>query len=210
MYTLYTSPGTAGMMVHQLLLELAQPYELHLLDINAGDQRKPEYLKLNPNGVVPTLLIDGTPRIESSALVMLLAERHPEGRLAPAPGDATRGEYLEWMQILAHALQPAYRLWFYPQDLGDGIDHAAVKAGVRAKIETIWARVDARLADGRPYMLGDAVSALDFYTLMLMRWSRNMPKPATSWPHLAAFAARMKERPSWRRLYELEGLTEWA
>lgn len=209
MYTLYTSPGTAGMMVHQLLLELGAPYELHLLDLQAGDQRKPAYLKLNPNGVVPTLVIDGKPRTESSALVMLLAERHPDGGLAPAPGDATRDEYLEWMLILAHSLQPAYRLWFYPADLGD-VDHDAIKAGVRAKIETIWARIDARFADSRPYMLGDTVSVLDFYTLMLMRWSRNMPNPATTWSHLAAFAARMKERPSWRRLYEREGLTEWA
>lgn len=209
MYTLYTSPGTAGMMVHQLLIELGAPYEMHLLDINAGDQRKPAYLALNPNGVVPTLVIDGKPRTESSALVMLLAERHPEGGFAPPPGDAARDEYLEWMLILAHSLQPAYRLWFYPSDLGD-VDHDAIKAGARAKIEKTWDRVEARLSDGRPYMLGDAVSALDFYTLMLMRWSRNMPKPATTWPHLAAFAARMKQRPSWRRLYELEGLTEWA
>jgi glutathione S-transferase len=209
MYTLYTSPGTAGMMVHQLLIELGAPYEMHLLDINAGDQRKPAYLALNPSGVVPTLVIDGKPRTESSALVMLLAERHPEGGFAPAPGDAARDEYLEWMLILAHSLQPAYRLWFYPSDLGD-VDHDAIKAGARAKIEKTWDRVEARLSDGRPYMLGDAVSALDFYTLMLMRWSRNMPKPATTWPHLAAFAARMKQRPSWRRLYELEGLTEWA
>jgi glutathione S-transferase len=46
--------------------------------------------------------------------------------------------------------------------------------------------------------------------LMLMRWSRNMPKPATAWPALNEFAARMKARPSWKRLYELERLTEWA
>jgi glutathione S-transferase len=45
---------------------------------------------------------------------------------------------------------------------------------------------------------------------MLMRWSRNMPKPATDWPHLNALAQRMKARPSFRTLYEREGLTEWA
>ena len=45
---------------------------------------------------------------------------------------------------------------------------------------------------------------------MLMRWSRNMPKPATSWPPLAELVARLKARPSWRELYATEGLTEWA
>jgi glutathione S-transferase len=45
---------------------------------------------------------------------------------------------------------------------------------------------------------------------MLMRWSRNMPKPATEWPAIAEYVARMKARPSFRTLYEREGLTEWA
>jgi glutathione S-transferase len=45
---------------------------------------------------------------------------------------------------------------------------------------------------------------------MLMRWSRNMPKPATQWPAFAGYGARMKARPSFKVLYEREGLTEWA
>ena len=56
----------------------------------------------------------------------------------------------------------------------------------------------------------NAVSAADFYLVMLMRWSRNMPKPATDWPHLAALAQRLKSRPSFKLLYEREGLSEWA
>ena len=44
---------------------------------------------------------------------------------------------------------------------------------------------------------------------MLMRWSRKMPRPATEWPALKALADRVRARPSWKKLYELEGLTEW-
>ena len=51
---------------------------------------------------------------------------------------------------------------------------------------------------------------MDFYATMLMRWSRNMPKPAHEWPALGAYAARMKARPSFETLYQREGLTEWA
>ena len=51
---------------------------------------------------------------------------------------------------------------------------------------------------------------MDFYATMLMRWSRNMPKPAHEWPALGAYAARMKARPSFKTLYQREGLTEWA
>jgi glutathione S-transferase len=66
------------------------------------------------------------------------------------------------------------------------------------------------LAAGGPYLVGDRVSAADFLATMLMRWSRNMPKPATEWPGIAAYIDRMKARPSFKVLYEREGLTEWA
>ena len=59
-------------------------------------------------------------------------------------------------------------------------------------------------------LLGDDPTAADFYLTMLMRWTRNMPRPGHAWPHLAKLAERMKARPSFRTLYEREGLTEWA
>jgi glutathione S-transferase len=59
-------------------------------------------------------------------------------------------------------------------------------------------------------MLGDKLSVVDFMTIMLMRWSRNMPKPVDRWPVLHAYAQRMKARPSWKEMYRREGLTEWA
>lgn len=77
------------------------------------------------------------------------------------------------------------------------------------RIEVTWDRVDAHLT-GRSYMTGESVSALDFYASMLMRWSRNMPKPATEWPAIAAYVSRMKARSTFKLLYDREGLTEWA
>ena len=68
----------------------------------------------------------------------------------------------------------------------------------------------AGLAGGGPYLTGDRFGVADLYATMLMRWSRNMSKPATQWPAVAALADRVRERPSWQRLYEIEGLTEWA
>jgi glutathione S-transferase len=58
-------------------------------------------------------------------------------------------------------------------------------------------------------MLGAEFSGVDLLALMYMRWSRNMPKPATEWPALRKFADHMRARPSWARLYEVEGLTDW-
>ena len=107
MYTLYFSPGTASMAVHQLLLELGAPHELREVDLEGREQDTPAYRALNPSGHVPVLMVDGTPYSECAALLLLLAERHPEAGLAPPPGDPSRALFLQWMLHLANTLQPA-------------------------------------------------------------------------------------------------------
>ena len=207
MYTLYFSPGTASMAVHWLLLELAVPHELVRVDLGGNEQKSSAYLKLNPSGVVPTLIIEGVPRYECAALLMLLAERHPEAGFEPAA--AARADYLIWTVHFANTLQPAFRAWFYPDEPAGAANADAAKAAARIRIEAVWDRVNAQLV-GRTYLLGDAVSALDVYATMLMRWSRNMPKPATAWPEIAAYVARMTARPAFKVLYEREGITDWT
>jgi glutathione S-transferase len=208
-YTLYYSPGTASMVVHLALLEIGAPHRLELVDFGKDAQHSPEYLRLNPRGQVPTLVVDGKPYVESAALLLLLAERHPEAGLAPPPGSALRGDYLQWIVFFANSLGSAYRQWFYPPDLGSEQHPPQVREALRTKIEGAWSLVDARLAAHGPYMLGEQFSAVDLLALMYMRWSRNMPRPVTAWPALKAYADRLRARPSWARLYEIEGLTEW-
>ena len=81
MYTLYYSPGSASMVVHFALLELGVPHELRLVDLDARANKDPDYLRLNPNGLVPTLIVDGAPVFECAALLLLLGERHPGATL---------------------------------------------------------------------------------------------------------------------------------
>ncbi|MDA3913791.1 glutathione S-transferase [Oleiagrimonas sp.] len=209
MYTLYYAPGTAAMLVHLVLLEADVPCSLMPVDLSAGEQRTPAYLALNPGGVVPTLVVDGEPHSEAAAMAMLLTERHPEARLAPAFGSAARADYLQWMLYLANTLQPAFREWFYPDEhVPEALE--GIRAAARIKIEGAWKRLDAHLAEHGPYMLGKTFSVVDLYVTMLMRWARNMPRPATDSPHLAELARRIKARPSWKELYRIEQLSEWA
>jgi glutathione S-transferase len=209
-YTLYYSPGAASMVVHLALLEIGAPHRLERMDLDRDQQHGADYLRLNPRGQVPTLLIDGKPYFESAALLMILAERHPEAKLAPLPGSEQRAAYLQWIAFFTNALGPTYRFWFYPPDLGSAEHPPAVREALRRKIEDAWSLVDAHLAAHGPYMLGAEFSGVDLLALMYMRWSRNMPRPVTQWPTLRAHADRMRARPSWKRLYEIEGLTEWA
>lgn len=210
MVSLYYAPGAASMVVHWLLLELGVAHELHLVDTSTGQQKRPEYLALNPNGVVPTLVVDGRPMFEAAALAMTLADQHPQGALAPGVADPLRPHYNQWMFHLANAVQPLFRLWWYPHEPAGEAHADTVRTLTAPRIEAAWARLDAHLAANGPYLLGDTLSAADFYLVMLMRWSRNMPTPASQWPHLAELARHLKARPSFQLLYEREGLTEWA
>jgi glutathione S-transferase len=209
MYTLYYSPGAASLLPHLLLLETGAAHTLHRVDIQAGANREADYLRLNPNGLVPTLIVDGQPCTETAALLLLICERHPDAGLAPPPGTPQRAAFLQGVVFLANTLQPAFRLWFYPSDAG-AVDETVLRHALRARIEQCFEQLAAQLADGRSYLLGEQPSALDFYATMLMRWSRNMPKPATEWPVLKALADRIRARPSWQRMYAVEGLTEWV
>ena len=208
--SLYYSPGAASMLVHWLLIELDLPHELHLVDTAAKAQKSPAYLTLNPNGVVPTLVMDGKPQYEAAALAMLLADRHSHSGLAPAWDDPQRADYVQWMFNLANMVQPLFRQWWYPGEAAGEDQSEAVLAHCAPRIEAQWQRIDNHLAASGPYLLGESLSAADFYLAMLMRWSRNMPRSATQWPHLAALALRMKARPSFTTLYAREALTEWA
>lgn len=210
MYTLYYMPGAASFVVHWLLIETGAAHELRRVDGEAGEQKQPAYLALNPNGLVPTLIVDGQPVYEAAALALLLAERHPEARLAPLVGTRARSLYLQWMLHLANTLQPAYRHWFYPAEAAGEANVDSAKESARAGIETVWSRLDAHLAANGPWIAGDQLTAVDFHAAMLARWSRNMPRPATEWPAVARHVAAMKARPSFRLLNERESLTEWA
>ncbi len=209
MYSLYYTPGAASLAVHWMLIELGVAHDIQPVDLASGQHKDPEYLRLNPNGLVPTLLVDGRPMYESAALLLLLAERHPEARLAPPPGSPERMAYLQWMLHLSNTVQASFRGWFHAEEMAGEATAPQAREFARRGIEAAWGRVDERLASTGAYFAGRAPSAVDFLGTMLVRWSRNMPRPATEWPAIRDYVARMKARPSFRTLYEREGLTEW-
>ncbi|RYE91558.1 MAG: glutathione S-transferase family protein [Oxalobacteraceae bacterium] len=207
---LHGSQSTASLVVHWLLIELDVPHSLHLLDFDKQEQKSPEYLKLNPAGVVPTLVQDGEVITEAPAIVMHLADQHPDAGLAPTPGTPERAQYYRWMLFMANTLQPAYRAWFYSPEIAGADNVDAVRSHARQKIEGAWQRVSDHLQDHGPYLLGKRMSAADFLLTMLMRWSRNMPRPSDGWPALQAHARLMKARPSFAEVYAREGLDDWT
>ena len=110
---------------------------------------------------------------------------------------------------MANTLGGSFRLWFYPSDIGGDKEDGPLRNAIRQRIESMWATLDARLADNGPYLQGETFSGADLLLTMYMRWSRNMPRPATAWPALQKYADMMRARPSWRHVTEVEALTGW-
>lgn len=212
MMTLYHAPATAAMVVHWLLIELELPHRLHSLDFDKREQKSPDYLKLNPAGVVPTLVTaDGRVLREAAAIALHLGDLCPARQLCPPPGTPESAQHYQWMFFMANTLQPAYRAWFYPTEPAGPENVEATKAAARARLEEGWEQVAAHLeATGGPYLLGPRMAIVDFLATMLMRWSRNMPRPVDRWPALHAYARRMKALPSWAEMYRREGITDWT
>ena len=207
MYRLYYSPSTAAMAPHILLRELGAPHELILTDTEVGAHRRPEYLRLNPHARVPTLTDGDVVLYESAALCLYLCDRHPEAGLAPPIGSAARGAYYKWMVYLTNTIQPELMMWFYTDRYVTPDHEAAFKARLADRTAEMFAKIDMDLA-GRPYLVGEALSAADFYLFMLARWTRNMPKKARELPHLGAYLARLMDRPSVREAFAIEGIQE--
>lgn len=199
MYTLYWSPGSSSMAPHAALEEVGAPYALREVDITPGKPRDPDYLKLNPGGKVPTLVIDGVDAVyEAAAIVLLLAERHPEAALAPAPGESQRGEFLQWLVFLTNTVQPVYMPAYYPErHTADPAGVEGVRARAKEELEALWTRLDRALD---PYLLGERFSACDLYLHMMSTWRDPIPELLTRWPNVKACADLVAARPAVRRM----------
>jgi glutathione S-transferase len=172
MYTLYWNNFSASVTAHVALEESGAPYTLKYVDMSKDEHKSPEYLELNPNGKVPTLLIDGKRALfETCAIATYLADRHPQSGLAPALDDPARAPFLQWMFHLTNSIQPLYFTFYYPDRYTtDPADCPAIKAKMHEQIAEAWIRVENALAKNGPYMIGDRFSAADLPVLMLTGW----------------------------------------
>jgi glutathione S-transferase len=195
------------MAPHLLLRELGVPHELALTSTDAGDQRRPEYLRLNPHARVPTLVHGDTVIYEATAIGLYLCERHPEAGFAPPIDSPLRGDFLKWMIYLTNSVQAELMLYFYTERYVPAEQAAGLKATVVDRVAGMFARIDAHLAH-RPYLLGEQISAADLYLFMVARWTRNTPKKARDLPHLGALLARVMARPRVQEAYAIEGIAE--
>lgn len=205
MPTLYYFPSNASMAPHMVLEEIGLPFELRLVDRENDAHKDPAYLRLNPNGVIPTYVDGDLVLFEAAAICLHLADTHPAAGLAPDLGTAERAQFYKWLIHLTNTVQAELLTYFYPERLVDDAKAAAqVKAHAEARIAGMFDRIEAALAAGGPYLLGARFSAADLYLLMVARWTRGMANPARNRPAIRRLLDRLIERPAVKRAYATE------
>jgi len=213
MLQLHYYPGNASFAPHVLLHEIGVPFELKLVQRTQGEHKRPEYLKLNPNGQIPVLVDGELVLYETAAICMHLADTHPGATLAPPLGTHERAHFYKWMAWLSNTPQAMLMHYFYPERLVDEGDIAAaqqVKTHAQDRVVAMLALLDAQLAShGGPWLLGAHYSAADPFAFMLCRWTRGFnDKPARDHTHIAPYLQRMLERPAVARAFEAEALPQ--
>lgn len=211
MIQLHHYPSTAAMVPHIVLEELAIPYERVHVDRAAGAHKHPEYLRLNPNGLIPALVDGDLVLYETAAIVLHLCDHYPQSGLAPAVGTVERSHFYKWLTWLTNTLQATLIVFFYPErwvDAGDAQGAAQVKRHAQARVEGMLAQLAAELArSGGPWFMGERYSALDPYVFTMCRWTRNFQQGrARDREHLGPYLQRMLERPAVQRVIANEGL----
>jgi glutathione S-transferase len=206
MYTLYWSPTGANMAAHAALIEIGAPHELTLVDIDKGEHRTEAYRKIQPHGRVPALRHGELVMYESAAILLYLADRHPESGLAPDLRSPERGLFLQWLMHMTNTVQEHEMHWFHPDFYIDGPEfQAALKAHGRGRIEESFRYFDGVLAARGPYLLGERFSAADLFFYMLAFWTRRMPRPAMSLPNVKRLVRLVHERPAVAQMMREEG-----
>lgn len=192
--TLYYAPRTRATGVRILLEELGAEYDLHVMNIRAGEQQSPDFLAVNPLGKIPTLVHDGAVVTEQAAIYQYLADLFPARGLAPAIGDASRGPYLRWLAFYGSSFEPAM------VDKHLGRDPGNPMMSPYGSVDAVVDMLEAQLAAG-PFMLGERFTAADVLWGTALGWMLAF-KLLPGRPAFTAYAGRIAGRAAARKVVD--------
>jgi glutathione S-transferase len=194
--TLYHAAPSRSSVVHWMLEELGEPYELKVLRLRNGDNRKPDYLAINPMGKVPALKHGDVVVTEVSAICTYLADEFPRAGLSVPIGDPRRGPYLKWLFFQPSCLEPAIMDNAYPRK--EAAPTTALGYGDADRVLDVLAKA---AGAAKPYLLGEQFTAADVVIGSGLRWG-TLFKLIPERPEFKAYVARLSERPALKRAIE--------
>ena len=203
---LYYAPGACSLASHIALEETGLPYETQKLDLAAGDQRKPEYLKLNPRGRVPTCVVDGHAITENVGIMTYFAGGYPKAKIWPDDTwhQALAVSSLAWLSNTVHTtFGHILRASRYADDEAA---QEAIKAKARTAYEGYLREIDGLLT-GRKWSIGNHYTVVDGYLVVFYRWGNRQKMPVREMKNYTALAERVLARPAVKKVMADEGIT---
>ena len=194
--TFFHSPQSRSAGVLILLEELGADYELHVLNLKKGEQRRADYLAVNPMGKVPAIVHDGALVTEQGAVYAYLADLYPEAGITPAIGDPLRGPYLRWLFFYGSSFEPAL------VDRSLKREPAPPSTCPYGDYDTMLKTLTDQLAAG-PFLLGERFTAADVLWGTALRWT-TMFKLVPETPVITGYVGRMTARPAVARAAKID------
>jgi glutathione S-transferase len=185
MLVFYFSPGSSSMAPHIALHETGAPFQARPLSLAAKDTRTADFLAINPNGKVPTLLIDGRVLTEVAGILFYLARAWPAAKLLPENDPEAEAQVVSWMSFIASSIHPARQ------------------AGPERARE-VWQVADTRLG-ANDWAVGGRYSIADIHLFRLYwRFRGSQALEPALYPNMEAHYARMMARPAVQKTIEIE------
>lgn len=203
--TLYYSPGACSMAAHIALEEAGAAYERRPISINEGQTQSAAYLKVNPRGRVPALVVDGqTTLVETCAILLYIARRFPAARLLP--DDSLReAQCLSTLAWLAGTVHPTFAHVVKPARFSR--EPGAYEGIQAAGMESYWSamqELDALIGAGGPWLQGEGFTVCDAHALPFWGFGRRVRLPMETLVHYTAWKDRMIHRPAVHAVLQAE------
>jgi glutathione S-transferase len=194
--TLYHAAPSRSSIALWMLEEVGEPYDIHLVSFKKGENRKPEFLTVNPMGKVPALRHGDAVITEAAAVCAYLADEFPNAKLNISVGRPSRGVYLKWLFFGPSCLEPAIMERAYPRK--EPPPRAALGFGEYDTVIDVLAKA---AGAAKPYLMGDQFTAADVVIGSGLRWGM-MFKLLPELSEFTAYVARLNERPALKRATE--------
>ena len=202
MYKLYWAAGTGAFAPQALLEEIGASYEKIVIDRENEEHRSADFLAINPMGEIPALVLpDGSFMTESAAIMLQICERHPEAKLAPAPGSPESATFQRWMVFMSANIYPdIMRLYYGDRFTSDPKGADDVASAALSALDRHFALLNEALSPG-PYLLGETFSAADIYLFMFEQWHPDIPQLFEANDRIRLHAELVEARPVVARVW---------
>jgi glutathione S-transferase len=203
---LYYAPGACSFASHVAIEETGVAYEAVKLNLAEGDQRKPEYLRLNPRGRVPTLVVDDHVLTENVGILSYFGGGYPAAGLWPKK-TWDQAKLMSTLAWLSNTVHPAYGHFVRPARYVDG--DAAQEAVKTKGRENVWGYLEEidKLLAGHKWAIANQYTVADPYLLVFYRWGNRAKMPVQGLKNYTALVQRVMARPAVKKVMADEGIT---